>query len=115
MKYTDHFLIVHTKNADYKGTSVEDINEETMLNESEDSCSIANRMYKKTKRKNECKNQVALANSIGFSTEPNKLLEEPAINVLNKEVDDSILQVTAKSSIGSNVKCNSSEYKAIHH
>ncbi|GFT09778.1 hypothetical protein NPIL_660651 [Nephila pilipes] len=72
-------------------------------------------MHKNKERKNECQNEVTVVNSVRRSTESNRLLEEPAINILNREMDDNLLQESIKSSLESNVKSISKRIKSVDH
>ncbi|GFT78978.1 hypothetical protein NPIL_598961 [Nephila pilipes] len=107
-KYTDHFLIVHTKNADYKGTDATNSNDRTtLLSVSADSGSKQIRVtknttgmneYKKdisvvdsndsdriieTPTKKECKENFALVDSIRRSTDSNKSTTPIQVNTSN--------------------------------
>ncbi|GFS40324.1 hypothetical protein NPIL_425521 [Nephila pilipes] len=111
-KYTDHFLIVHTKNADYKGTDATNSNDHTTISESADSGSKQIRILKKTTRKNKCKKDVAVVDSIGKA---NRKIEKPTKKILNTELDDNISRESVKSSTVSNDKSTRIEMKAVHH
>ncbi|GFU41312.1 hypothetical protein NPIL_571451, partial [Nephila pilipes] len=115
-KYTDHFLIIHTKNADYKGTDATNSNDRTtLLSVSADSGSKQIRVtknitgmneYKKdisvvdsndsdriieTPTKKECKENFVLVHSIRRSSDSNKLFKEPTNIFVKREQDDNIL------------------------
>ncbi|GFT34024.1 hypothetical protein NPIL_556901 [Nephila pilipes] len=135
-KYTDHFLIVHTKNADYKETDAKNSSDHTTLRECAESGSKQIRIPKKSTRKNKCKKDVAIVDSIRksndtnriietatknefkknitlvgpirSSTDSNKLFKEPTNIFVKREQDDNILQKSVKRSIESYVKCNAS-------
>ncbi|GFU46869.1 hypothetical protein NPIL_674721, partial [Nephila pilipes] len=62
-KYTDHFLIIHTKNADYKGTDATISNDRTTLRESADSCSKQIRVTENTTGMNEYKKDISVVDS----------------------------------------------------
>ncbi|GFT76819.1 hypothetical protein NPIL_271611, partial [Nephila pilipes] len=140
-KYNDHFLIVHTKNADYKGTDATNSSDHTTLRESADSGSKQIRITKnstgmneckkdnsvvdsigitndsdriiETPTKNECKKNIALLGPIRRSTDSDKLFKEPKNIFVKREQNDNILQKSVKRSIESYVKCNASEIKAV--
>ncbi|GFU37691.1 hypothetical protein NPIL_296741 [Nephila pilipes] len=123
MKYHAHVLTFHNKNADYKRTNASNRNGRTTLDESQDGCSKQIRVtksttgmneYKKdilvvdsndsdriieTHTKKECKENIALVDSIRRSTDSNKLFKQPTIIFLIRELDDNILQKNVKSSI----------------
>ncbi|GFS82823.1 hypothetical protein NPIL_302511, partial [Nephila pilipes] len=114
-KYTDHFLIVHTKNADYKGTNATNTNDDSTLSESPDNGSKQIRIPKKTTRKNKCKKDITVVDSTGKSNDSNGITEKPTINAMNTKLDDNILRESVKSSMESNVKLNRIEMKAFDH
>ncbi|GFT10577.1 hypothetical protein NPIL_528431, partial [Nephila pilipes] len=85
-KYTDHFLIIHTNNADYKVTDDTNSNDRTTLSESADSGSKQIRIPKKTTRKNKCKNVVTVVDSIIKSNDSNRIIEKPTKNECKKNI-----------------------------
>ncbi|GFS42285.1 hypothetical protein NPIL_75321 [Nephila pilipes] len=109
-KYTDHFLIIHTKNADYKGTNAANRNDSTTLDKSPDRCPKQIQIPKKTTREKKCKKDVTVVDSIGKSNDSSRKIKkpskierkknialEPTIASLNRELDDSILQEKANN------------------
>ncbi|GFS28705.1 hypothetical protein NPIL_364371 [Nephila pilipes] len=114
-KYNDHFLIVHTKNADYKGTDATNSSDHTTLSETADSGTKHIRIPKKTTRRNKCKKDVAVVDSIGKSNDSYRIIEKSTIFFLNMELDDNILRESVKSSSESNDKCIRIEIKAVDH
>ncbi|GFS97356.1 hypothetical protein NPIL_28721 [Nephila pilipes] len=74
-KYTDHFLIVHIKNADKKGKDTTNRNDHTKLNESQDSWSNQIRIPENTAQRMNAKKNVTVVDLIGKSNHKNILRE----------------------------------------
>ncbi|GFU14689.1 hypothetical protein NPIL_408431 [Nephila pilipes] len=85
-KYTDHFLIIHTKNADYKGTDDTNSNDRTTLSESEDSGSKQIRVTKNTTGMNEYKKDISVVDSISKSNDSDRIIETPTKNESKKNI-----------------------------
>ncbi|GFS40120.1 hypothetical protein NPIL_30441 [Nephila pilipes] len=85
-KYTDHFLIVHTKNADYKGTDATNSSDHTTLRESADSGSKQIRITKNSTEMNESKKDISFVDSISIRNEPGRIIETPTKNECKKNI-----------------------------
>ncbi|GFT26676.1 hypothetical protein NPIL_627671, partial [Nephila pilipes] len=85
-KYTDHFLIIHTKNADYKGTDDTNSNDRTTLSESADSGSKQIRVTKNTTGMNEYKKDILVADSIRKSNDSDWIIETPTKKECKKNI-----------------------------
>ncbi|GFS98890.1 hypothetical protein NPIL_167041 [Nephila pilipes] len=68
-KYNDHFLIVHTRNADYKGTDATNSSDHTTLRESADSGSKQIRITKNSTEMNESKKDISVVDSISITND----------------------------------------------
>ncbi|GFT85863.1 hypothetical protein NPIL_567531 [Nephila pilipes] len=109
-KYSDHFLNIRPKNADFKGVSDEDRNDCTELRKSQDNAQKKKRSLGSRKEENE-KKVVSTVHHDRCLSISNILDDETVILFTNGDRDDTISQNYIKSYKDSNVKSNSSKSK----
>ncbi|GFT00140.1 hypothetical protein NPIL_123051 [Nephila pilipes] len=84
--YNNHFLIVHTKNADYKGTDATNSSDHTTLRESADSGSKQIRLTKNSTEMKESKKDILVVDYISITNDSDRIIETPTKNECKKNI-----------------------------